>query len=70
MGNKKITDHKFFAGSGAPTFPKGNHVQHHPESPCVGGIMDYPDTSEDIHSTQKMNAAKANSLKQKKDHRN
>lgn len=70
MSNKKISDHKFFAGSGAPEFPKGNHIQRHPESPSVGGITDYPDTSEAIHSTQKMNAAKTNAMKQKKDHRN
>jgi hypothetical protein len=70
MVNKKISDHHFFAGSGAPTFPKGNKVQHHPESMSVGGMHDYPDNSEAIHSTQNQNAAKVNGFKQKKDHRN
>lgn len=52
MSGMKITDHKFFAGSGSPKFPKGNHTKDESSSEGAGSLMHYEDTTEAIKSTQ------------------
>ncbi len=70
MSNKKISDHHFFAGSGSPKFPIGNHVKHEMPVEGAGKMMDYPDTSEAIAATQKACVSQIHKYPQKKDHRN
>jgi hypothetical protein len=70
MAGKAITDHKFFAGSGSPKFPKGVHTKD--ESPAVGAgsLSHYEDTTETIKSQQMMGTKKIHAHSQKAGHRN
>ena len=70
MANKSINDHKFFAGSGSPKFPMGNHIKHETPVEGAGAIHDYPCFSEDIAATQKSCVSMMKKHSQKKDHRN
>lgn len=66
----KITDHKFFAGSGSPQFPKGVHTKMESSAEGAGQVMKYEDTTEAIKSQQEKGKAKVNSHKQKESYRN
>jgi hypothetical protein len=70
MGGMKITDHKFFAGSGSPRFPKGVHTKDYSSAEGAGAVGEYEDTTEKIKSQQEMGIRKAESHKQKAGHRN
>ena len=48
----KIKDHKFFAGSGSPQFPKGVHTKDESSAEGAGAVMKYEDTTEAIKSAQ------------------
>lgn len=69
MGGMKITDHKFFAGSGSPKFPKGVHTKDESSAEGVGALMKYEDTTEAIKSQQMMNKSKVQGHPQKAGHR-
>lgn len=51
-GGMRIDDHKFFAGSGSPRFPKGVHTKDESSAEGVGSVMKYEDTTEAIRATQ------------------
>jgi len=55
---RHINDHKFFAGSGSPTFPKGVHTKVEESANGAGSLMKYEDTTEAIKSTQMMGESK------------
>ena len=38
MGGMKINDHKFFAGSGSPQFPKGVHTKDYSSAEGAGAV--------------------------------
>lgn len=52
MSGKRIDDHKFFAGSGSPQFPKGVHTKDESSAEGSGSLMHYEDTTETIKSQQ------------------
>ncbi len=52
MSGMKITDHKFFAGSGSPQFPKGVHTKDESSAEGAGAVMKYEDTTEAIKAGQ------------------
>ncbi len=52
MGGRKIEDRAFFAGSGSPEFPKGNHVKKYKSADSAGDVSEYEDTTEAIHEQQ------------------
>lgn len=51
-GGMKINDHKFFAGSGSPQFPKGVHTKNESSAEGAGSLMKYQDTTEEIRASQ------------------
>lgn len=70
MSGKRIDDHKFFAGSGSPRFPKGVHTKDESSAEGVGGLSHYEDTTETIKSQQMMSKKKVQGHPQKAGHRN
>ncbi len=71
MGGMRITDHKFFGGSGSPRFPDGGHKTKDESSASgFGGLGHYEDTTETIKSQQGMNTKKVHGHPQKAGHRN
>lgn len=52
MSGKRIDDHKFFAGSGSPKFPKGVHTKDESSAEGSGSVMRYEDTTETIKAQQ------------------
>ncbi len=71
MGGMKITDHKFFGGSGSPRFPDGGHkLKDESSAEGFGGLSHYEDTTETIKSQQMMNKSKVHGHPQKAGHRN
>jgi hypothetical protein len=70
MGGMKITDHKFFAGSGSPKFPIGNKTKDYSSAEGAGAVGEYEDTSEKIKGQQDTGIRKAESHKQKPQYRN
>lgn len=53
MGGMKITDHKFFGGSGSPRFPDGPHkTKDESSAEGAGAVSKYEDTTEAIKSGQ------------------
>jgi hypothetical protein len=69
-GGMKINDHKFFAGSGSPQFPKGVHTKDESSAGGAGSEMDYEDTSAKIKSQQQAGVAKAKAHPMKPGYRN
>lgn len=69
MSGKKISDHKFFAGSGSPRFPKGVHTKDESSAEGVGAVMKYEDTTEAIKAQQEMGERKARGHKAKDGYR-
>ena len=65
-----IKDHKFFAGSGSPKFPKGVHTKDESSAEGVGKLSKYEDTTEAIKSQQEMSKKKVLGHPQKPGHRN
>jgi hypothetical protein len=59
MSGMKITDHKFFGGSGSPRFPKGVHTKDESSAQDAGAVMRYEDTTEAIKSVQDKGASQA-----------
>ncbi len=51
-GGMRINDHKFFAGSGSPRFPKGVHTKDESSAEGAGSVPKYEDTTEEIKSAQ------------------
>lgn len=51
-GGMKINDHRFFAGSGSPQFPKGVHTKDESSAEGAGSVMRYEDTTEMIKEQQ------------------
>lgn len=70
MSGKRIDDHKFFAGSGSPTFPKGVHTKEERSADGAGELSRYEDTTEAIHSQQEMGMRKAKAHSTKPSYRN
>ncbi len=70
MGGMKIDDHKFFAGSGSPRFPKGVHTKDESSAMGAGELSRYEDTTEAIKAQQDMNVKKQRAHDQKSGHRN
>ena len=71
MGGMKITDHKFFGGSGSPRFPDGPHkTKNESSAEGFGELNHYEDTTEAIKSQQMMNKKKVHGHPQKPGHRN
>jgi hypothetical protein len=70
MAGQRIDDHKFFAGSGSPRFPKGVHTKDESSSEGFGELSHYEDTTEAIKSQQMMNKKKVHGHPQKAGHRN
>jgi hypothetical protein len=70
MSGKRIDDHKFFAGSGSPKFPKGVHTKDYSSAEGDGRLSHYEDTTETIKSQQEMGVKKARGHAQKPGHRN
>lgn len=54
----KINDHKFFAGSGSPRFPKGVHTKDESSAEGAGAVMKYEDTTEAIKASQSAGTSK------------
>ncbi len=54
MAGRRIDDHDNWTGKapGGQVFADGSKMKEEPASDGAGGIMDYPDTSEDIHRDQ------------------
>jgi hypothetical protein len=69
-GGKHITDHRFFAGSGSPQFPKGVHTKEESSAEGAGALHHYEDTTETIKSQQNMGISKAKSHAHKTGYRN
>lgn len=70
MSGQRIDDHKFFAGSGSPRFPKGVHEKDYSSAEGAGKVGMYEDTTEAIKSQQEMNKKKVHGHPQKSGHRN
>lgn len=67
----KITDHKFFGGSGSPRFPDGPHkTKNESSAEGVGELSHYEDTTEAIKSQQMMNKKKVHGHPMKPGFRN
>lgn len=59
MGGMKITEHKFFGGSGSPRFPDGPHkTKNESSAEGAASIAKYEDTTEAIKSQQMMSKKK------------
>jgi hypothetical protein len=59
MSGRRIDDHKFFAGSGSPKFPKGVHTKDESSAEGSGAVMRYEDTTEMIKSQQEKSVSQA-----------
>ena len=59
MSGRRIDDHKFFAGSGSPRFPKGVHTKDESSASEAGSVMRYEDTTEAIKSVQDKGTSQA-----------
>lgn len=70
MSGMKITDHKFFGGSGSPKFPTGNKTKDESSAGGFGGLGKYEDTTEAIKEQQIMNAKKVHAHPMKPGTRN
>ncbi len=70
MSGMKITDHKFFAGSGSPQFPKGVHTKDESSAEGFGGLSKYEDTSSQIKEQQVMAKKKVAGHQPKANYRN
>jgi hypothetical protein len=70
MSGKRIDDHKFFAGSGSPTFPKGVHTKMESSAEGSGGLSRYEDTTETIREQQVEGMRKAKGHPLKSNYRN
>lgn len=70
MAGRRIDDHKFFAGSGSPQFPKGVHTKDESSAEGAGAVTHYEDTTETIKSQQEMGKKKINSHPMKHGFRN
>jgi hypothetical protein len=70
MAGKLITDHKFFAGSGSPRFPKGVHTKDESSADGFGALSHYEDTTETIKSQQMMAKTKVSGHPHKTGYRN
>lgn len=70
MGGMLIKDHKFFAGSGSPKFPKGVHTKEESSAEGAGKLMKYEDTTEEIKATQEKSKSKVLSHQPKPGSRN
>ncbi len=51
-GGMRIDEHKFFAGSGSPQFPKGVHTKNESSAEGAGSLMRYQDSTEEIRASQ------------------
>lgn len=69
MSGRRIDDHKFFAGSGSPRFPKGVHTKDESSAYGNGAVMRYEDTTEAIKYAQEETAKKAYKQKMKPGYR-
>ncbi len=69
-GGMKINDHKFFAGSGSPRFPKGAHTKEESSAEGAGSEMRYEDSTEQIKSAQNEGIKKAKAHELKHNYRN
>lgn len=69
-GGQSINDHKFFAGSGSPKFPKGVHEKEYSSAEGAGAVSQYEDTTEKIKESQVKGIGKAKSHAQKPGYRN
>ena len=70
MSGMLIKDHKFFAGSGSPKFPKGVHTKEESSAEGAGKLMKYEDTTEEIKATQEKSKSKIHSHQTKPGSRN
>lgn len=70
MSGMKITDHKFFGGSGSPKFPMGNKMKDESSAGGFGALSQYEDTTDAIKRQQEMNKSKVHGHPQKAGHRN
>jgi len=70
MAGMRIDDHKFFAGSGSPRFPKGVHTKDESSAEGAGKVAKYEDTTEAIKSAQMAGVAKAKGRPLKDGYRN
>ena len=59
MSGRRIDDHKFFAGSGSPKFPKGVHTKDESSAEGSGMVLRYEDTTEMIKSQQEKSVSQA-----------
>ena len=69
-GGMRINDHKFFAGSGSPKFPKGVHEKEYSSAEGAGAVSQYEDTTEKIKEQQMMGDKKIKSHANKAGYRN
>ncbi len=69
-GGKRIDDHKFFAGSGSPAFPKGVHLKNESSAEGAGSLGTYEDTTESLKAQQEMGIRKVKSHPRKHLERN
>lgn len=69
-GGMRINDHKFFAGSGSPAFPKGVHTKDESSAEGAGQVMRYEDTTEAIKSQQVDNEKQIKARPLKPNYRN
>ncbi len=70
MAGQLIKDHKFFAGSGSPQFPKGVHTKDESSAEGFGGLSKYEDTTETIKEQQMMAKKKVAAHQPKANYRN
>lgn len=70
MGGRKIDDHKFFAGSGSPEFPKGVHTKKYKSADSAGDVSEYEDTTEMIEKQQENGEREVKKRPLKSTHRN
>lgn len=62
-GGKRIDDHSFWAGgkSKGSVFPEGAKIKHEHSAEGAGAVMEYEDTTEEIHRFQNMADKKVHS---------
>ncbi|CAB4164551.1 hypothetical protein UFOVP816_45 [uncultured Caudovirales phage] len=70
MSGMRIDDHKFFAGSGSPKFPKGVHTKDYSSAEGAGKVSSYEDTTEAIKEQQVKGKGKVQSHPMKPSYRN
>jgi hypothetical protein len=71
MSNRRIDDHAFWAGgkSKGSVFPEGAKTKEEKSADGAGGVMDYPDTTEDIKRDQDQGEGKIRAHKTKTGYR-